>query len=122
VTNDGLGALGAQASSIAQASDVARAAKAGATARSGKVDDAVKNFEELLSTMLVREMRRGVEDGFFGGGAGSDTFEGWLDEHLGRSLARDGVFDLAQAIRTSIGANASPDADAKNGAKAQEQR
>jgi Rod binding domain-containing protein len=132
MANDALGSLSAQASSIARSSDLAQATKASAQARSGKVDDAIKHFEELLSTMLVREMRRGVDEGFFGGGAGADTFEGWLDEHLGRSLARDGVFDLAQAVRVSIGMKGpvepssavATNTDTKDGAdaKAQESR
>lgn len=104
--SDALGALGAQASSLVRSDALGQATKAGAMARAGEVDDAAKRFEELLSTMLVREMRRGVEQGFFGEGAGADVFEGWLDEHLGRSLARDGVFDLAQAVRVSLGGGA----------------
>ncbi len=95
-----------QASVVARPDALAQATRAGERARAGEVDEAAQRFEELLSTMLVREMRRGVEQGFFGEGAGADVFEGWLDEHLGRSLARDHVFDLAQAVRVSLG---SPD-------------
>jgi len=114
---DGLGAVTAQAGALASSSELDRAmsaaakvkaganGKAGATEKARELDDAAKRFEELLSTMLVRELRRGVEQGFFGEGAGADVFEGWLDEHLGRSLAREGVFDLAQAVRISLGAN-----------------
>lgn len=104
--SDGIGALGAQANSLVRSDALGKATEAGALARAGEVDDAAKRFEELLATMLVREMRRGVEQGFFGEGAGSDVFEGWLDEHLGKSLARDGVFDLAQAVRVSLSGSA----------------
>lgn len=93
----------AQAGALARPDTLAQAAAAGDRARAGQIDEAAQRFEELLSTMLVREMRRGVEQGFFGEGAGADVFEGWLDEHLGRSLARDNVFDLAQAVRVSLG-------------------
>lgn len=103
MANDGLGAIGAQASTLAKSDELAQARRAGALARSGDAEEAAQRFEELLATMLVREMRRGVEDGFFGGGPGADVFEGWLDDHLGKSLARDGVFDLAQAVRISLG-------------------
>jgi len=58
--------------------------------------------EGLFAQLFVKELRRGLGEGFFGQGAGSDTFEGWLDEHLGESLARDGVLDLAGRIRTSL--------------------
>jgi hypothetical protein len=47
-------------------------------------------------------MRRGLEDGFFGAGTGADVYEGWLDEHVGKSLARSGALDIAQAVRISI--------------------
>ncbi len=64
---------------------------------------AADKFESLLATQLIKEMRRGLDDGFFGSGAGADVFEGWLDEHLGDSLARSGALDLASAIRVSLG-------------------
>ena len=113
-------ALAAQAGSLARAGDLQRAVDAGAQARNGKTDQAAKQFEELLATMLVRELRRGLPDGFFGAGAGSDVFEGWLDEHLGRSLARDGVFDLAQEVRVSLGASADVRAAAEDAEEAVE--
>jgi len=115
VQSDTLGALGVQAAALARPDALAQATAASERARAGEIDDAAKRFEELLATMLVREMRRGVEQGFFGEGAGADVFEGWLDEHLGRSLARDDVFDLAQAVRLSLGG-------ASQAPKAQEQR
>jgi len=77
--------------------------RAVSAARGDDREEAAKMFEELLATMLVREMRRGLEGGFFGGGAGSDVYEGWLDEHVGRSLAQSQALDLAQAIRLSLG-------------------
>ncbi|TAJ24704.1 MAG: hypothetical protein EPO68_01110, partial [Planctomycetota bacterium] len=42
-----------------------------------------KQFEELLSSLLVKEMRSTLEGGFFGSGQGADTFNGWIDEHVG---------------------------------------
>jgi len=67
----------------------------------GKV---ARDVEALFARVLVKELRKGLGDGFFGQGAGSDTFEGWLDEQLGESLARDGVLDLAGRVRTSLSA------------------
>ena len=63
---------------------------------------AARELEKVFSTLLVKELRRGLGDGFFGGGAGSDTFESWLDEHLGESLARDGVLDLAGQVKVEL--------------------
>lgn len=65
-----------------------------------------KRFESLLATQLVKEMRRSLEDGFFGGGPGSDVFEGWLDEHLGEVLVRGRGLGLADSIAANLGARA----------------
>lgn len=85
-----------------QNTDAVKAERIGASAREGDSEKASKMFEELLATMLVREMRRGLGEGFFGSGAGSDVYEGWLDQHVGRSLAANGSLDLAQSIRISL--------------------
>jgi len=54
--------------------------------------DVPHEFSKLLATMLVKEMRQALPEGFFGGGTGSDIFDGWLDEHIGTALAeRDGL-------------------------------
>ena len=61
-------------------------------ARGGDAERVPQAFSKLLATMLVREMRQALPEGFFGEGAGSDVFEGWLDEHVGAALAaRDGL-------------------------------
>lgn len=64
--------------------------------------EVAREVEGLFAQLFVKELRRGLGEGFFGQSAGSDTFEGWLDEHLGESLARDGVLDLAGRIRASL--------------------
>jgi Rod binding domain-containing protein len=54
--------------------------------------DVPREFSKLLATMLVKEMRQALPEGFFGEGTGSDIFDGWLDEHIGTALAqRDGL-------------------------------
>jgi len=68
--------------------------------------EAAQGFESLLATMLVKEMRRALPEGFFGGGSGADVFDGWLDEHLGQALAASGGLDLAGSIRISLGEKA----------------
>ena len=67
-----------------------------------KKDAAADKFESLLATMLVKELRKGLPNGFFGGESGSDIFEGWFDEHIGKALARDGGIDLEGLIRAGI--------------------
>ena len=64
--------------------------------------EAAAQMERLFATLLVKEMRRALPNGFFGKGAGTDIFEGWLDEHLGNSLSQSGALDMAGRIRLSI--------------------
>jgi len=61
-----------------------------------------KQFEALLATMLVKEMRQSLDDGFFGKGPGADTFGGWLDKSIGDSLADNWQLDLAGMVKTNI--------------------
>jgi Rod binding domain-containing protein len=94
-----IGARVKDAASLAQETALERARVASG---SGDPDKAAKMFEELLATLLVKEMRRGLDGGFFGAGPGADVYEGWLDQHIGQSLAETGALDLAQSIRFSI--------------------
>lgn len=57
-----------------------------------------KQFEALLSSLLVKEMRSTLEGGFFGDGQGADTFNGWMDEHVGRMMADRGSLGLARVV------------------------
>jgi Rod binding domain-containing protein len=61
-----------------------------------------KRFEELIATMLVKEMRESLPSGFFGDGPGSDTFNGWLDKNLGESLASRWDMDIAGMVKTDL--------------------
>jgi Rod binding domain-containing protein len=72
-------------------------------ARGADADEAAQQLEGLFATMLVREMRRAVPEGFFGEGSHAEVYEGWLDEHVGSALARDGALHLAGMIRTNLG-------------------
>lgn len=65
-------------------------------------EETAKKFEEVIATMLVKEMRQALPNGFFGGGIGSDTFEGWLDKNLGQSLAANWDLDLAGMIKAGL--------------------
>ena len=78
---------------------------------------AAEKFESLLATQLIKEMRKGLDEGFFGSGPGADVFEGWLDEHLGDALAKSGALELASAIRVSLGEKQAANDAAKDGLK-----
>jgi len=64
--------------------------------------EAAEKFEALFATLLVKELRRALPDGFFGSGPGSDTYNGWLDQTLGDSLAKNWQLDLAGMVRTNL--------------------
>ncbi len=63
-----------------------------------------KKFESLIATMLVKEMRKSLPNGFFGDGPGSDTFGGWLDKSIGDSLAGSWNVDIAGMVKTNLDA------------------
>lgn len=94
LSSAGLGARGIGADRLAQ--------RAAELANSDRSADAAQRFEELLATVLVKELRRALPDGLFGQGPGADVFEGWFDEHLGKSLARDGALGLAEVVREGL--------------------
>jgi len=107
----GIGGLGA----AARAGDLrieAAAAEAQRAAGSGRAEEASKAFEELLARMLVKELRRGLPNGFFGGGAGADVYESWLDEHLGAALTRDDSLGLAGMVKAGLELRSEVDVDA----------
>lgn len=68
----------------------------------GKHLEAARKFETLIATQLVKELRRGLPDGFFGDGPGSDVYNGWLDTRLGESLAENWQLDLAGMVKTNL--------------------
>ena len=61
-----------------------------------------REMESLFATLLVTELRKGLGEGFFGSGPGSDTFNGWFDEQIGASLASRSSLGLADQIQESI--------------------
>jgi Rod binding domain-containing protein len=65
-------------------------------------EEAAKDFEALLGTLLVKELRQSLPNGFFGKGEGVETFEGWFDEILGAKLADSGALELAGMLKASL--------------------
>ena len=87
----------------AQTASLRRLESAGRDLRRGDVGDSAREFERLFATLLVKEMRATLPEGFFGGGAGSDVFDGWLDEHLGSSLAEGRGLGMRIALERDLG-------------------
>jgi Rod binding domain-containing protein len=68
----------------------------------GASADGARKFEELFASILVKELRKGLPQGFFGQGAGADVFEGWLDEHIGRSIASGRGLGIASIVQREL--------------------
>jgi Rod binding domain-containing protein len=87
----------AAASLTAQQAQTLQAPKA-----TGDNQAAAEQFEELLATMLVKEMRKSLPEGFFGKGPGSDSFNGWMDKSIGSNLAASWDLDIAGMVKTNL--------------------
>lgn len=77
--------------------------KAQSLARTDNVETAAREFERLLSTMLVKQMRSTLKDGFFPSGPGNDAYNGWFDEAVGKSLADSGSLGLLGQLKAQLG-------------------
>jgi Rod binding domain-containing protein len=89
--------------------DLARAASSERSAHAGvrrTGADAANSFEEMFATLLVKEMRRALPEGFFGKGTDGDVYAGWLDQTLGQAIAASGALRLSQKVREAIDARA----------------
>lgn len=69
--------------------------------RARSTDDgavAGRKFEAMLGTMLAQEMRKGLEEGFFGTGPGAGTFGAWLDQFVGEAIADRGALGTGRLV------------------------
>ncbi|MCP3914850.1 MAG: hypothetical protein GY711_04720 [bacterium] len=83
----------------------ARAEQIGRADKSAEADmaEAGEEMEALFTTMLIKEMRKSLpNEGFFGDGVGADTFNGWMDEFLGRELAKNGALEMAGLVKAAL--------------------
>ena len=81
-----------------------RAASDDGGARAGKV------VEKVFASMLVKELRRGLDNGFFKG-PGSQVYTAWLDEHLGNALTERDTLGLAGMVKTYVDRKAAETAE-----------
>lgn len=72
--------------------------------------EAVEAFQKLFATQLVKEMRKTLPKGIFGGGAGSDVYESWFDQHIAAALSESNALGLAGMLKAALGAK-EPQAD-----------
>ena len=97
----GIGNIGAEQAKLASAKQ--RTDKLTGEFSRATPEEAAEKMEALFASILVKELRRALpEGGFFGDGPGADTYNGWLDEHLGAQLAKSGALDMAGLVKTAI--------------------
>jgi len=70
--------------------------------RGAKPAEAARKFEALFASLLVKEMRQTLSQGFFGEGPQADVYAGWLDQFVGDAIARDGGLKLAQRLEGDL--------------------
>lgn len=78
----------------------ARVGELARAARGADAEEAGRRFEAMLGSMLAKELRSGLDEGFFGSGPGSETFESWLDELVGRVMAERGSLGVGELVAT----------------------
>lgn len=84
------------------ASALSRAESLAASARTDGPQAAAHKFEALFATMLVKEMRKALPEGFFGNGSDGDIYAGWLDQHLGEAIAKRNGLNIAPIVEQSL--------------------
>lgn len=60
-------------------------------------DEVATAFEAVFASMLVKEMRNTLEDGFFGGES-SDVLGGMFDMHIGQAMAESGGLGVKEMV------------------------
>jgi Rod binding domain-containing protein len=68
----------------------------------GDAEETARQFETLLGTLLVRELRRSMPKGMFGDGPGAEVYEGWFDEQLGTALGQRDALGIAELVRSTL--------------------
>ena len=69
----------------------------------GQDAKAAAEFESLFASMMVKEMRKTMPEGFFGDATGSDVYGEWFDRHMGEALAQDDALGLAGILKSQLG-------------------
>jgi len=73
------------------------------TANAAAADKAAKNFASVFISEFLGSMFQGIStDGPFGGGPGEDMFRSLLMDQYGKSLADQGGFGIADAVKASL--------------------
>lgn len=64
-------------------------------------EEVAESFESLFASMVIKEMRKTLSEGFFGGDK-SDVLGGLFDMHLGQAIAQGGGLGIRDAFLSQI--------------------
>ena len=67
-------------------------------------DEVATAFEAVFASMLVKEMRNTLKDGFFGGES-SDVLGGMFDMHIGQAMAESGGLGVKDMVLQHLSKN-----------------
>ncbi len=98
----GMGALDATRMNISGRKEAAQLAELQSGGSDQKADEAAEKFEALLGGMLAKELRKGLPEGFFGEGPGSEQFSSWLDQFVGEAIAERGAFGFKTMVSAFV--------------------
>jgi flagellar protein FlgJ len=74
-----------------------------AAALSAKTDKAAQDFEAVYISEMLKPMFETVDvDDTFGGGKGEEVFRGMLTQEMGKSIAKQGGFGLANQVKAEL--------------------
>ncbi len=72
-------------------------------ANTAKTDKAAQDFEAVYIAEMLKPMFETVEvDDTFGGGKGEEVFRGMLTQEMGKSIAKQGGFGLADHVKAEL--------------------
>ena len=72
---------------------------------SANVEEVAKSFEAVFASMLIKEMRNTLSEGFFGS-EGSDVLGGLFDLHMGQAMTQGRGLGIQQMVMAQLEAEA----------------
>ena len=74
-----------------------------ASANTLKMQKAAEDFESVFISEMLKPMMESVEiDENFGGGKGEEVFRGMMIQEIGKSIAKQGGFGIADQVRAHL--------------------
>jgi peptidoglycan hydrolase FlgJ len=73
------------------------------TLKNNKTIEAARDFESVFISEMLKPMFETVEvDDMFGGGKGEEVFRGIMIQEMGKSIAKQGGFGIADQVKAEL--------------------